>query len=87
MPKYKLRDRDQGNYTLKWFYIPDTNGTTPAPFTPLDEAFLYQTMSDTDTDNFWGYLESYGGDGYVANLGTKYPQAKSLILDLRYVVP
>ena len=83
MKSYNIDDHDKGDYTLKWFYIPNTNETKSRKPTALEKAFVYQAVEETGTNTFWGYLDTYGGHGYIINLDIKYQEAKALLIDLK----
>ena len=63
---YNIEQRDQRNYNLKW----ESYNATDEQQT--DTAFKYNSQGDT----FWGYLDTYGGDGYVILTGPNLQTTK-----------
>ena len=70
---------DHSAYNVGW----NANLTsTNRQLTVLEKAYRYQTSAELRSAPFWGYLTTYEGGGYVANLGQNLTFAKTMMSDL-----
>ena len=77
---YNLFSEESSNFSLGWY--PENNYTDPEFITHLDLAFKYFSTLDLHGLPYMGQRSTYGGGGYVADLGTSATQAKRMIDDL-----
>ena len=72
---------DSTDYAPSW--TPHGNITDPATFGAHEQAYLYLSEKELKGSFFWGYLHTYGGGGYVANLGNTETEAAELVTQLK----
>ncbi|VDI78620.1 Hypothetical predicted protein [Mytilus galloprovincialis] len=71
---YSSFSEDKKDYKLKWDPL-DASDPTDIP----DSLFSYSQSSDIDGYPYWGIFSTYGGGGYVADLGTTMTDASAVI--------
>ncbi|XP_052071199.1 polycystin family receptor for egg jelly-like [Mytilus californianus] len=71
---YSSFSEDKKDYKLNWDSL---NGSDPTDIP--DSLFSYSKSSDIDGYPYWGIFSTYGGGGYVADLGTTMTDASTVI--------
>lgn len=74
-------DEEDRDFTLNW-QLDQGNNDTDGELSRIEEAFRYRSFVELKGIPFIGQVGTYGGGGYVANLGSSKGQALSLINQL-----
>ncbi|XP_013386043.1 polycystic kidney disease protein 1-like 2 [Lingula anatina] len=77
-PDYSMFGEDEESYGIGWQVI-----NTSDPNSQPDAHWTYRTSSETDGYPIIGRISTYGGGGYVAELGTDSATALSVIQELK----
>ena len=76
MLTYKPANEYRGDNMESWL-MPQQNSSLP--MNAFQSSFIYQSQSELKGQPFWGYLNTYSGGGYVANLGNTIKEAQYII--------
>lgn len=82
---YSSSTEDKDNYKPGWSSVANLSYFIDARTNHLDSyrmSFIYRTSEDLGGEPFDGYMASYSGGGYVANLGLTYESASDMIRNL-----
>lgn len=82
---YSWSSEDKDSYEPGWISAADLSYLTDARTNRLDSSrmsFIYRTSEELDGEPFEGYMASYSGGGYVADLGLTYESATDMIRNL-----
>ena len=72
-------DEEDRDFGLEWQLDQRTNYTDDGELTRIQKAFRYRSFTDLKGIPLIGKLGTYGGGGYVANLGSSKGQALELM--------
>ena len=78
---YSLIDEEDRNFTYNWKLDPRDNYTMDE-LKRSEEAYKYRSFVELKTTPYWGQMATYGGGGYVANLGITKKQALTVLNEL-----
>lgn len=82
---YSSSTEDKDNYEPGWSSVANLSYLKDARSNRLDSyrmSFIHRTSEELEGEPFEGYMASYSGGGYVANLGLTYESASSMIRNL-----
>lgn len=82
---YSSSTEDKDSYRPGWSAVTNLSYLIDARTNHLDSyqmSFIYRTSEELDGEPFEGYMASYSGGGYVANLGLTYESASAMIRNL-----
>ena len=78
---YRLLEEENRDYALGW-KLDSRENYTEDELSRAEKAFKYRSFTELKNIPFWGRFTTYGGGGYVANLGITKGQASSLLGEL-----
>lgn len=78
---YSISEEDKIPYSLPgWKQFNSTPNTAPTDVCP--KPWRYVSQEDLDEVPIWGYFATYGGGGYIADLGYNHITATDILKDL-----
>ena len=80
--RYSFLHEEDRDFLPKWRLDEGRNGTDDQELNRTEQAFRYRRFTELKTIPFWGLAATYGGGGYVANLGSSRGQASAVVDDL-----
>lgn len=72
---YQIWSEENRNFTVGW----SLGHENKSELAPIELAFKYRSMLDLKGLPYWGRHSTYGGGGYVAELGVSSYDAHKLI--------